>query len=132
MCASIGIVKGIEEGKIVCLEKEVDVKSLDWNAHPTFSKGVSLKHLIKGESTGGKFSCHLVKIESNCEIGEHIHADKWELHEIIEGTGKGILADKEVCYKLGVFIVIPEGVKHKVIAGEEDLYLLSKFVPALV
>ncbi|MBU1599354.1 cupin [bacterium] len=132
MCASSEIINELQEGKVVYLEKEVDVKSLDWNAHPTFSKGVSLKHLIKGESTGGKFSCHLVKIESNCEIGEHIHADKWELHEIIEGTGKGILADKEVCYKLGVCVVIPEGIKHKVIAGERDLCFLSKFIPALV
>ncbi|MEW6104711.1 MAG: cupin domain-containing protein [bacterium] len=87
---------------------------------------------MKGEATNGKFSCHLVKVESGCEIGEHIHGDKWELHEIIGGNGKGILADKEIQYELGVFVVIPEGVKHKVIAGEEDLYLLAKFVPSLV
>ncbi len=131
MCASIGITKELEEGRVIYLEKEVDVKSLDWNAHSTF-KGVFLKHLIKGESTERKFSCHLVKIEKACEIGEHIHQDKWELHEIIEGTGKGILVDKEVCYKLGVSVVIPEGVKHKVVAENEDLYLLAKFIPALV
>ena len=131
MCASIEIIKGIEEGKVIYLEKEVEVKDLVWNLHPTF-KGVSLKHLIKGEGTNGKFSCHLVKVESGCEIGEHIHQDKWELHEIIDGMGKGILADKEVCYELGVCTVIPEGVKHKVVAGDEDLYLLAKFIPALV
>jgi len=131
MSTSSEIVKKVDEGKIVYLEKEVDAKDLVWNAHPTF-KGVSLKHLVKGESTNGKFSCHLVKVESGCEIGEHIHADKWELHEIIGGIGKCILADKEIRYELGVSVVIPEGVKHKVVAGEEDLYLLAKFVPALV
>lgn len=125
------IVRKIDEGKIVYLEKEADTKNLGWNAHATF-KGVFLKHLVKGEDTGGKFSCHLVKVESNCEIGEHIHKDKWELHEIIDGEGKGILAEKEIPYKPGVSVVIPEGVKHKVIAGEEDLYLLAKFVPALI
>ena len=125
------IVKKMDEGKIVHLKKETDAKKLDWNAHPTF-KGVSLKHLVKGEDTGGKFSCHLVKIEPNCEIGEHVHADKWELHEIIGGDGRGILGEKEIPYKAGVSVVIPEGVKHKVIAGKGGLYLLAKFVPALV
>jgi mannose-6-phosphate isomerase-like protein (cupin superfamily) len=131
MSTSSELVKKVDEGKIIYLEKEVGAKDLVWNAHPAF-KGVSLKHLVKGESTNGKFSCHLVKVESNCEIGEHIHEDKWELHEIINGIGKGILADKEIQYKLGVSVVIPERVKHKVIAGEDDLYLLAKFVPALV
>ena len=126
-----GIVRKIDEGKIVYLEEEVGVKNLDWNAHTAF-KGVFLKHLVKSEHTGGKFSCHLVKVKSGCEIGEHVHEDNWELHEVIDGNGKGVLGDKEIRYELGVSVVIPEGVKHKVIAGEEDLYLLAKFVPALV
>ncbi|PKP61615.1 cupin [Candidatus Atribacteria bacterium HGW-Atribacteria-1] len=125
------IVKKIDEGKIVYLEKEVNAKELNWNAHLAF-KGVFLKHLVKGENTEGKFSCHLVKVEAGCEIGEHIHEEQWELHEIIEGAGKGVLANKEIVYKLGVSIVIPKGVKHKVIAGENDLYLLAKFAPALI
>ncbi|MEW6618883.1 MAG: cupin domain-containing protein [bacterium] len=131
MSTSSEMVKKVEEGKIVYFEKEVNVKDLEWNAHSVF-KGVSLKHLVKGESTNGKFSCHLVKVESGCQIGEHIHEDKWELHEIIGGKGKGILANKEIFYEVGVSVVIPEGKKHKVIAAEEDLYLLAKFVPALV
>ena len=125
------LIKKIEEGKIIHIGSELNVNSLPWNNHPTF-KGVSLKHLVKGESTGGKFSCHLVKVESGCEIGEHIHEDKWELHEIISGKGKGILVDKEICYELGISVVIPEGVKHKVIADTEDMYLLAKFIPALI
>jgi len=125
------IVKKIEEGKIVYLNKEQETASLKWNAHPTF-KGVSLKHLIKGEETNSKFSCHLVKVEKGCEIGEHIHEGKWELHEIVGGSGKGILAEKEILYTIGVSTVIPEGIKHRVIAGEEDLYIMAKFVPALV
>ena len=131
MSTSREIVKKVDERKIVYLEEEIYAQDLAWNAHPAF-KGVSLKHLVKGESTNGKFSCHLVKVESGCEIGDHIHKDKWELHEIIDGIGKGILADKEITYELGVSVVIPERIKHKVIAGEEDLYLLAKFVPALV
>lgn len=113
------------------LDKEQETGTLQWNVHPTF-KGVSLKHLIKGESTNSKFSCHLMKIDAGCEIGEHIHGGKWELHEIIGGISKGILKDIEIQYVPGGSVVIPEGVKHKVIAGEEDLYLLTKFIPALV
>lgn len=131
MTVSSEIVKKLDEGKVVCLEKETDVKELDWNAHSAF-KGVFLKHLVKGEDTDGKFSCHLVKIESGCEIGEHIHEKQWELHEILDGAGRGMLSDKEITYQQGVSVVIPNRVKHKVIAGENDLYLLAKFVPALV
>jgi len=43
-----------------------------------------------------------------------------------------MLMEKEICYKLGSSVVIPEGVKHKVVATEGDLYLLAKFIPALV
>lgn len=131
MAATNEIVGEIDKGKIVCIDKEVDVENLKWNAHAKF-KGVFLKHLVKGEDTEGKFSCHLVRVESDCEIGEHIRKDKWELHEIISGEGKGILIGKEISLKSGISIVIPKGVKHKVIAGKDGLYLLAKFIPALV
>ena len=81
------IVRKIDEGRIICLEKETDAKNPDWNEHRAF-KGVFLKHLVKGEDTGGKFSCHPVKVESGCEIGEHVHADKWELGEFVAQTLK--------------------------------------------
>jgi len=131
MATTNEIVKKIDGGKIIYLEKEMDAKELDWNAHPTF-KGVFLKHLVKGEDTDGKFSCHLVKVEAGCEIGEHVHEGQFELHEVIAGNGEGVLVGKKIPYQLGVSVVIPNGIKHKVIAGEEDLYLLAKFVPALV
>ncbi|MFH1075917.1 MAG: cupin domain-containing protein [Pseudomonadota bacterium] len=82
--------------------------------------------------TDNRFSAHLVRIKSGCEIGEHIHDNNWELHEPIEGTGKGFLANKEVAYELGTCAVIPSGVVHRVVAGAEDLYLLAKFIPALL
>ena len=102
------IVKKVAEGMIVCIDEDVDAGSLEWNAHSAF-KGVFLKHLVKGKSTDGRLSCHLVKVESGCEIGEHIHGDRWELHEVIGGSGKGILAEKEIPYKQGVSVVIPGG-----------------------
>lgn len=125
------LIKKLAEGKIIYVNNELAIDELTWNNHPKFN-GVSLKHLVKGESTKGKFSCHLVKIEAGCEIGEHIHEDKWELHEVIAGKGKGILIEKEIDYEIGISVIIPEGVKHKVVADEGDLYLLAKFIPALI
>lgn len=126
-----GLLKKIDEGKVACVDREINAKDLPWNEHPSF-KGVYLKHLVKGEHTKGKFSCHLVKVRKGLEIGEHIHEGKWELHEVIEGSGKCVLMDKEVKYQPGVSAIIPEGLKHRVFAIESDLYLLAKFVPALL
>lgn len=124
-------VTGIDGGKIVYLDKEFDVSKLDWNPHPSFT-GVQLKHLVKGESTSGKFSCHLIRVTHGFEIGDHIHDGKWETHEVIGGVGKGYLAGKEIVYKLGTTVVVPENITHKVVADKGDLYLLAKFIPALV
>ncbi len=37
-----------------------------------------------------QLSCHLVKINPECEIGDHIHENNLEIHEIIYGSGTGI------------------------------------------
>lgn len=117
--------------RIYHLGKKLDTEGLVWNAHPAF-KGVFLKHLVKGEDTDGKFSCHLVKVEPGCEIGEHIHEGKWETHEVIKGKGKCVLIDKEISYELGVCALIPADMKHRVLAGQEGLYLFVEFIPALL
>ena len=124
-------VKAIDQGNIVYLENDIHAEHLPWNPHSTF-KGVALKHLVTGESTGGKLSCHLVRIQAGCEISEHIHETQMELHEILSGDGKGILVEKEILYQPGTSVVIPANKPHKVMAGKSDLYLLAKFAPALV
>ncbi len=127
----MSLFKEINEGNVYFTKSDININDLDWNAHPSF-EGVYLKHLVKGDKTDNKFSCHIVKIKAGFQIGEHIHKDNWELHEPIEGVGKGFVEGKEIIYKLGVSAVIPEGVKHSIVAGDNDLYLLAKFVPALV
>ncbi|MFA4886029.1 MAG: cupin [Desulfotomaculaceae bacterium] len=124
-------VKGISEGEIVYLDKKFNVEALDWNQHPSFA-GVFLKHLVKGESSDGKFSCHLIRIKDGFEISDHIHEGKWELHEVIGGIGKGVMAGQEIVYKHGVTVVVPESVQHKIVADNGDVYLLAKFIPALL
>jgi len=124
-------VKGLSEGKIVYTDKEFDVKDLAWNPHPNFS-GVFLKHLVNGDSSDGKFSCHLIRIEDGFEIGEHVHDGKWEFINVVGGVGKGEIAGKKIVCELGVSMVVPENVKHRIVAGSGDVYLLAKFIPALL
>lgn len=124
-------VKGISEGKIVYPDKDFSVTDLDWNPHPSFT-GVFLKHLVKGDSSDGKFSCHLIRIKDGFEIGDHVHDDKWEFINVIDGVGKGVIAGKEIVCELGVAMVVPESVHHKIVADNGDVYLLAKFIPALL
>ncbi len=128
---TIDILNVIQDGLGFCTYDEINVKDLPWHEHPTFS-GVALKHLITAQNTDGKFSSHLVRVTCGCEIGRHIHEGKWELHEVIKGHGKCIIESKEVNYYGGVTAVIPSDIPHIVKAGGEDLYILAKFVPALV
>ncbi|NMB54462.1 MAG: cupin [Leptolinea sp.] len=118
-------------GHIVTTKNEWDVSDIIWNKHAT-NEGVFIKHLIKGEATEGKFSCHLVKVLRGCEISDHTHPNNWELHEIICGSGIGYMDGKEIQYTCGAIITIPRGKNHRIVAGDQDLYLLAKFVPALV
>lgn len=131
MCDAYEFVEKIIKGKMVYLDRELHVKNLEWNPHAAF-KGVFLKHLIKGDSSDGKFSYHLVKIAEGFEIGDHIHEGKWELHEVVGGVGSGVMAGKEIVYEPGVTVVVPDSVVHRITAGKGDLYILAKFIPALL
>lgn len=128
---STDILKAIQDGEIFCHSNKTHVNEIPWHEHPTFA-GVALKHLITSTNTDGKFSSHLVRVQSGYEIGEHIHAGKWELHEVIAGHGKCIMNNEEVEYYEGVAAVVPSDIPHIVKALEEDLYILAKFVPALI
>jgi quercetin dioxygenase-like cupin family protein len=121
----------IEQGIIFTSHQNFEMEETPWNKHATFP-GVYLKHLVKGDQTDGKFSCHLVKVEAGCELGEHIHANNWEIHEIVSGNAIGFLEGVEMTYTPGTTAIIPAGSKHRVVAGDRDLYIRAKFIPALV
>jgi mannose-6-phosphate isomerase-like protein (cupin superfamily) len=118
-------------GTITYLDREDSAGDIHWNQHPKF-KGVYLKHLIKGTDTEGKLSCHIVRLEPDAILEEHIHENQWELHEVIEGAGKFLIDSKETPYYPGRMGMIPKGTNHKVIAGKSGIVLLAKFFPALV
>lgn len=120
-----------ESGKVSFLNDDINASEIPWNSHPTF-KGVYLKHLITGSQTNGTLSCHLVKIEPNCTIDNHIHEGKLEVHEVIHGKGCCHIGDRKIPYESGSIALIPSDINHKVTADQEGLYILAKFSPALL
>ncbi|AIZ56909.1 AraC-like ligand binding domain protein [Candidatus Methanoplasma termitum] len=104
---------------------------VEFTPHKTF-KGVYLKHLVTGERTEGRISSHLVKIEPLCVLDTHTHPEQIEIHEVIQGSGECLIAGRKLRYVPGTVTVIPQGTPHKVTAGENGLYLLAKFTPALL
>ncbi|TAJ11186.1 cupin domain-containing protein [Marinilabiliaceae bacterium JC017] len=118
-------------GNVTLAGTTLNTENLCWNKHPT-QKGVSIKHLIKGESTGNRVSCHLVKVEPGCEIAKHNHPGKEELHEVLEGCGSCQLEETRLDYTCGSIALLPADKDHAVKAGEKGLILMAKFFPALV
>jgi quercetin dioxygenase-like cupin family protein len=125
------IVASMANGAITYLDREDATEKIPWNQHAKF-KGVYLKHLIKGADTDGKLSCHMVRIDPDAILDEHIHENQWELHEVIAGEGKFLLDLKETPYYPGSMGMIPRGTNHKVVAGKSGMVLLAKFFPALI
>ena len=121
----------IANGTVHYPERTVILSEKEWKQHPEFS-GVYLKHLITGQDTGGVFSSHLVKIDPHCILDTHCHADRMELHEVLEGKGECRLMDQSFVYHFGKSALIPKEVMHSVHAGERGLTLIAKFFPALI
>jgi quercetin dioxygenase-like cupin family protein len=119
------------EGKLFAGAKGIDIESLPWNPHPSF-RGVSMKNLVCGSDTSGRLSCHLVRIEPGCEIGNHMHDGKMELHEVVDGSGICTVGENKLPYDAGVVACIPDNIYHRVEAGGSGLYILAKFLPALI
>jgi quercetin dioxygenase-like cupin family protein len=120
-----------EISRAVGLTGVKETGNIEWNAHPVF-KGVFLKHILTGADTGGQISSHIVKIDPFCELGNHTHEGRVEIHEVVSGTGSCLINGSEYSYTCGVTAVIPECAPHSVRAGADGLYLMAKFTPALL
>ena len=104
--------------------------NIEWQKHLKFN-GVFTKGLFSGKDSDNNLSAMLVKIEPNCEIGNHIHEGKAELHEVVYGEGVTLVSDRSIAYKPGVISLIPADVPHSVKASNSGLVLLAKFTPPL-
>ena len=122
--------EAFNRGRLALIDSEVSFEQTNWTKHPTF-EGVELKHIVTAKDTNGLFSYHLVRIEPEKAIGNHIHETQLETHEVIAGDGICINNGVEIKYKQGVISIMPEKVPHEVKAGKDGLYLFAKFMPAL-
>ena len=119
-----------DEGNLLLPEASFDFADIPWSKHPAF-EGVELKHLITSKQTNGRFSYHLVRIAPNKSIGNHVHKEQLETHEVIAGNGTCINNGVQLEYKPGVISIFPVALPHEVHAGSDGLYLFAKFMPAL-
>lgn len=117
-------------GQLVTPEIQKSFDDLEWCKHPTF-EGVELKHIVSAADTNGEFSYHLVRIAPNKKIGNHVHNQQLETHEVIAGSGVCINEGVEIPYHCGVISIMKMGKPHEVVAGDDGLYLFAKFMPAL-
>jgi quercetin dioxygenase-like cupin family protein len=103
---------------------------IEWQKHQKFN-GVFTKSLFSGTDSENNLSAMLVRIEPNCEIGNHIHEGKAELHEVVYGEGVALVNGKSIVYKPGIVSLIPADIPHSVKANNNGLILLAKFTPPL-
>ena len=101
-----------------------------WTPHPSF-EGVYMRNILGGKDTGGRISCHIVRLEPNAELKAHVHEGKSEIHEIISGTGLMMIDNKDFSYSPGSVCYIPDNTIHSVKAGDNGLIILAKFSPAI-
>lgn len=105
--------------------------SIPWLKHSVF-EGVELKYLITSKEIDGQFSYHLVRIAPGKSIGNHVHKEQLETHEIIAGSGGCVHDGVSLKYEPGTISLFPIGVPHEIHAGDEGLFLFATFIPALV
>jgi len=127
----MGEYESFSVGAVAWGHQVLPIGEMSWVDHQVF-KGVHLKHLLKGEQTAGKMSCHLVSVDGGCEIGVHVHKGQCEVHEVLSGKGICKVADHERAYLPGVVSVIPPDTEHVVRAGSEGLLLFAVFSPPLL
>lgn len=120
-----------EKGQIGTISEILNSEDKIFNPHPKF-KGVYIKNLVTGDMTNNQLSCHLVKVEPYCTLDTHIHENNLEIHEIIYGTATCYIGENKINYNVGTIGIIHANVSHKVEAGENGLYILAKFTPALL
>ena len=127
---NMNVFETFNAGQLVLPNHVKSFAEVDWSKHAVF-EGVELKHIITAKETDGVFSFHLVRIAPNCSIGEHVHENQVETHEVIAGDGICVNFGETLPYESGTISIFQAGVKHEVRAGKDGLYLFAKFMPAL-
>lgn len=126
----MSIFEKFETGTLFVAGEKIDFAKIEWTPHAAF-EGVALKHLVTAKETNHLFSYHLVRVAPMKKIGVHTHATQLETHEVIKGSGVCETEGASLTYEVGTVAILPAGIEHEVIAGEEGLFLFAKFMPPL-
>jgi len=121
----------IENGSVILPHALIHASAIPWVPHSRLA-GVFLKDLVSSGETHGSFSYHLVRVERQATVPDHLHADQWEWNMILEGSGVFLMGEDEIPVKPGQSYGIPPGVNHTITAGDETLILCAFFFPDVV
>jgi len=107
------------------------IEEIKEEPHP-FLSNVGMKVLYSEEKDGGDVTCFLVKSKVGSEIEEHIHPMETDIIFVLEGRAKMWVEDYgEFTLEPGVFVVVPEGLRHRTYDVEEELLIYDVFTPAM-
>ncbi|MBD3205771.1 cupin domain-containing protein [Candidatus Bathyarchaeota archaeon] len=105
--------------------------ALEEEPHP-FLNNVGMKVLYSEERDGGDITCFLVRCAVGSEIEEHIHHMETDIIYVLDGKATMWIEDRgEFPLEPGVFVVVPEGLRHRTYDVKEELLIYDVFTPAM-
>lgn len=104
---------------------------LEKEPHP-FLNNVSMKVLYSEERDSGDITCFIVRCAAGSEIEEHAHPMETDIIYVLEGKATMWIEDRgEFPLEQGVFVVVPEGLRHRTYDVKEELLIYDVFTPAM-
>jgi quercetin dioxygenase-like cupin family protein len=106
-------------------------EEIEEKPHP-FLNNVGMKVLYSEEEDGGDITCFLVRSKVGSEIEEHVHPMETDIVFVLKGRAKMWVEDRgEFTLEPGVFVVVPEGLRHRTYDVEEELLIYDVFTPPM-
>jgi quercetin dioxygenase-like cupin family protein len=99
--------------------------------HP-FLKDVGMRILYSKKEDNAKITCFIVRCEIGSEIEEHVHENEYDIIYVLQGKAKMWIEDRgQFVLEPGVFVVVPEGLKHRTHSVTEELLIYDVFIPPM-
>lgn len=90
---------------------------------------ISNKNFRKVLFTTSKLQLVVMSLKPNEDIGLEVHKDTSQFIRVDKGSGKAIIGKDTFSLKNGDAIIIPQGIKHNVIAGDSGIKLYTVYAP---
>lgn len=107
------------------------MNSVPETAHP-FLENVTMKTLYSKRDDDADITCFVVRCAVGSEIEEHIHQDEADIIYVLKGRATMWVEDRgEFTLELGIFVVVPKGLRHRTYDVEEELIIYDVFTPPM-